>query len=38
MVSSLGEEGRSEVIVAGKEHGEELLVVKEVNYAACLSD
>ena len=38
MVSSLGEEGRSEVVVAGKEHSEELLVVKEIDYAARLPD
>ena len=38
MVSSLGEERCSEVIVAGKEHSEELLVVKEVHHAACLPD
>ena len=38
MVSSFGEKGRSEVIVAGKEHSEELLVVKEVHHAACLPD
>ena len=38
MVDSLGEERRSEVIIAGKEYSEEFLVVKEVDDAARLPD